>query len=108
VRGGCVAACLLSSPPPSLPSAPRRSHPAAAAPLPCPAPDLPLQAHTSIRFGVGRFTTEAEVDRAVELTVQHVNKVGGWLPGCAWFGRFGQKWRWRGGGGELQGGRGSS
>lgn len=36
---------------------------------------LCLQAHTSIRFGIGRFTTEAEVDRAVELTVQHVNKV---------------------------------
>ncbi|EFN51460.1 hypothetical protein CHLNCDRAFT_56390 [Chlorella variabilis] len=32
-------------------------------------------AHTSIRFGIGRFTTEAEVDRAVELTVQHVNKL---------------------------------
>ncbi|KAA8546625.1 hypothetical protein F0562_002636 [Nyssa sinensis] len=27
-------------------------------------------AHTSIRFGIGRFTTEAEIDRAVELTVQ--------------------------------------
>ena len=44
-------------------------------PLPWPWP-CHLQAHTSIRFGVGRFTTEAEVDRAVELTVQHVNKVG--------------------------------
>jgi len=32
-------------------------------------------AHTSIRFGVGRFTTEAEVDRAVELTVEHVAKL---------------------------------
>ena len=32
-------------------------------------------AHTSIRFGIGRFTTEAEVDRAVELTVEHVNKL---------------------------------
>ena len=32
-------------------------------------------AHTSIRFGIGRFTTEAEVDRAVELTVAHVNKL---------------------------------
>ncbi|PSC70570.1 cysteine desulfurase [Micractinium conductrix] len=32
-------------------------------------------AHTSIRFGLGRFTTEEEVDRAVELTVQHVNKL---------------------------------
>lgn len=32
-------------------------------------------AHTSIRFGIGRFTTEAEVDRAIELTVSHVNKL---------------------------------
>lgn len=32
-------------------------------------------AHTSIRYGIGRFTTDAEVDRAVELTVQHVNKL---------------------------------
>lgn len=38
-------------------------------------PSTPFQAHTSIRFGIGRFTTEAEVDRAVDLTVQHVNKV---------------------------------
>ena len=32
-------------------------------------------AHTSIRFGIGRFTTEEEVDRAVELTVQQVEKL---------------------------------
>lgn len=32
-------------------------------------------AHTSIRFGIGRFTTEAEVDRAVDLTVRHVTKL---------------------------------
>ncbi|XP_020109408.1 cysteine desulfurase, mitochondrial-like [Ananas comosus] len=32
-------------------------------------------AHTSIRFGIGRFTTEAEIDRAVELTVQQVRKL---------------------------------
>lgn len=32
-------------------------------------------AHTSIRFGVGRFTTEAEVDRAVDLTVRQVSKL---------------------------------
>jgi len=32
-------------------------------------------AHTSIRYGVGRFTTDAEVDRAVELTVHHVAKL---------------------------------
>uniref|UniRef100_A0A5B7CG59 Uncharacterized protein n=1 Tax=Davidia involucrata TaxID=16924 RepID=A0A5B7CG59_DAVIN len=32
-------------------------------------------AHTSIRFGIGRFTTVAEIDRAVELTVQQVEKL---------------------------------
>ena len=32
-------------------------------------------AHTSIRFGIGRFTTPEEVDRAVELTVNQVNKL---------------------------------
>ncbi|KAK9090872.1 hypothetical protein Sjap_024049 [Stephania japonica] len=32
-------------------------------------------AHTSIRFGIGRFTTEAEIDRAVELTVKQVVKL---------------------------------
>lgn len=32
-------------------------------------------AHSSIRFGLGRFSTEAEVDRAVELTVRHVNRL---------------------------------
>merc|ERR1712127_510449 len=32
-------------------------------------------AHTSIRFGVGRFTTDDEVDRAVDLTVKHVQKL---------------------------------
>lgn len=32
-------------------------------------------AHTSIRFGIGRFTTEAEIDRAIELTVQQVEKL---------------------------------
>jgi cysteine desulfurase len=32
-------------------------------------------AHTSIRFGLGRFTTADEVDRAVELTVKHVQKL---------------------------------
>jgi cysteine desulfurase len=32
-------------------------------------------AHTSIRFGIGRFTTEEEVDRAVELTVRQVEKL---------------------------------
>ncbi|CAL0331748.1 unnamed protein product [Lupinus luteus] len=32
-------------------------------------------AHTSIRFGIGRFTTEAEIDRAIELTVNQVEKL---------------------------------
>ncbi|KAL8125061.1 cysteine desulfurase, mitochondrial [Apium graveolens] len=32
-------------------------------------------AHTSIRFGIGRFTTEQEIDRAVELTVKQVEKL---------------------------------
>ena len=37
-------------------------------------------AHTSLRFGIGRFTTEAEVDRAIALTVQHVNKLRAMSP----------------------------
>jgi len=32
-------------------------------------------AHTSIRFGIGRFTTDAEVEQAIDLTVNHVNKL---------------------------------
>jgi cysteine desulfurase len=32
-------------------------------------------AHTSIRYGMGRFTTEDEVDRAVEQTVKHVDRL---------------------------------
>lgn len=32
-------------------------------------------AHTSIRFGLGRFTTEAEVDYAVALAVKHVQRL---------------------------------
>eukprot|EP00936_MAST-01D_sp_MAST-1D-sp1_P000395 g395.t1 len=32
-------------------------------------------AHTSIRFGLGRFTTEAEVDYAVALCVKHVARL---------------------------------
>ncbi|CAA3019773.1 cysteine desulfurase, mitochondrial [Olea europaea var. sylvestris] len=32
-------------------------------------------AHTSIRYGIGRFTTEEEIDRAVELTVKQVEKL---------------------------------
>lgn len=32
-------------------------------------------AHTSIRFGIGRFTTEKEIDFVVEKTVREVNKL---------------------------------
>eukprot|EP00249_Psilotum_nudum_P024462 c29191_g1_i5 orf=265-558(-) len=32
-------------------------------------------AHTSIRFGIGRFTTAEEIDRAVSLTVDQVQKL---------------------------------
>jgi len=32
-------------------------------------------AHTSIRFGLGRFTTVAEVDYAVEACVRHVTRL---------------------------------
>ena len=32
-------------------------------------------AHTSLRFGLGRFTTEREVDHAIEATVRHVQKL---------------------------------
>ena len=32
-------------------------------------------AHTSVRFGIGRFTTEGEVDRAVALTVARVGRL---------------------------------
>lgn len=32
-------------------------------------------AHTSLRFGLGRFTTTAEVDHAIETTVRHVKKL---------------------------------
>lgn len=32
-------------------------------------------AHTSIRFGIGRFTTEKEIDRAIALTVNQVKKL---------------------------------
>jgi len=32
-------------------------------------------AHTSIRFGIGRFTTDAEVDYAVKMCVQHVERL---------------------------------
>jgi len=32
-------------------------------------------AHTSIRFGVGRFTTENEIDHAIQLCIKHVNRL---------------------------------
>jgi cysteine desulfurase len=32
-------------------------------------------AHTSIRFGFGRFTTEAEVDYAAALMLANINKL---------------------------------
>merc|ERR1711920_739507 len=32
-------------------------------------------AHTSIRFGLGRFTTEKEVDFVVDLCVKHVTRL---------------------------------
>ena len=37
-------------------------------------------AHTSLRIGLGRFTTEQEVDRAVEELVHHVNKLRAMSP----------------------------
>jgi cysteine desulfurase len=32
-------------------------------------------AHTSIRFGLGRFTTEAEVDYVIDLVASKVKKL---------------------------------
>jgi len=32
-------------------------------------------AHTSIRFGIGRFTTDAEVDYALEMCIKHVERL---------------------------------
>ena len=31
-------------------------------------------AHSSLRLGIGRFTTEAEIDLAVDLLEKHVNR----------------------------------
>ncbi len=32
-------------------------------------------AHSSIRFGIGRFTTEADIDHVVEQVVEHTNRL---------------------------------
>lgn len=32
-------------------------------------------AHTSMRFGIGRFTTEEEIDMVIKETVKHVNRL---------------------------------
>jgi len=32
-------------------------------------------AHTSIRFGIGRFTTQLEVDKTIDMTVKQVNRL---------------------------------
>lgn len=32
-------------------------------------------AHSSIRFGLGRFTTEEEIDLVVQLLVKHVSRL---------------------------------
>jgi cysteine desulfurase len=37
-------------------------------------------AHTSIRFGIGRFTTEAEIDYAIELAVEHAERLRSMSP----------------------------
>src|SRR5439155_26477584 len=37
-------------------------------------------AHTSIRFGIGRFTTEAEVDYAVKTIVDEVSRLRSMSP----------------------------
>ncbi|CAI9752939.1 unnamed protein product [Fraxinus pennsylvanica] len=35
-------------------------------------------AHTSIKYGIGRFTTKEDIDRAVELTVKHTIEISMW------------------------------
>ena len=36
---------------------------------------LIIKRHFFFRFGIGRFTTEAEVDFTIEKTVEHVNRL---------------------------------
>lgn len=37
-------------------------------------------AHTSIRFGIGRFTTEAEIDRAIEIVSNSIDRLRAMSP----------------------------
>ena len=37
-------------------------------------------AHTSIRFGIGRFSTEAEVDYAIDVCFKHVERLRSMSP----------------------------
>mmetsp|Transcript_6893 Transcript_6893/g.20077 ORF Transcript_6893/g.20077 Transcript_6893/m.20077 type:complete len:97 (-) Transcript_6893:281-571(-) len=39
-------------------------------------------AHTSIRFGIGRYTTEEEIDFTVDLLDQHVGRLREMSPLC--------------------------
>ena len=32
-------------------------------------------AHTSIRFGIGRFTTEAEIDTAIDIVSKNIQRL---------------------------------
>ena len=42
-------------------------------------------AHTSVRYGLGRFTTEEEVDRAIEATMRQVEKLAKCRLSGRWF-----------------------
>jgi cysteine desulfurase len=37
-------------------------------------------AHTSLRFGIGRFTTDAEIDFAIDVIVRNINKLRAMSP----------------------------
>ena len=57
---------------------PRARHAARRAPAPAVLRAIGVSedlAHTSIRFGLGRFTTEAEVDYAIHLCEKHVKRL---------------------------------